>query len=91
MRSFVIIHQDTLRGAIRIVELAIAQRPEKGRKPNQAQPQRQRYQKKQSVHRAALAKRKELAMTSSELIDMAMAATNGVTMPAIASGTASIL
>ena len=78
-------------GPVEILELAALQRPEEGPQPDQAQAQRDRDQHRQPVHFAALARRSELPITSSELVDMATAAISGVTRPAIASGTASRL
>src|SRR5690606_4849835 len=86
-----VIDQDAIGGAFGIVELAIAQRPEKGRQPRQSQPQGNGYQEQQAVHLTARARRSELAMTTSELADIAAAAINGVSIPASARGTASTL
>src|SRR5690606_30631798 len=64
---------------------------EKYRQPQRAHAQRDGYQQGKAAHLAALARRSELATTTSELRDMAIAAISGVTSPASASGTATTL
>lgn len=87
----VLVDEDARRSPIRIVELAVTQCPEERSEAGQAKQQRDGDKNQQPGHRAALARRNELAITITELIDMAAAAISGVTMPAIASGTASTL
>ena len=86
-----VLDQDAQRGAIKIVELAAAQRPEKGPQSKQAKPQRNRDQDQDACHFAAPFNRKALATTMTEEPDMASAAINGVTIPMIAIGTAMTL
>lgn len=86
-----IVNQDAQRGAIQIVELAAAQRPEKGTKPQKTKPKRNGDEKGNSGHFAAAFSRKALATTITEEPDMASAAIKGVTSPMIAIGTAMIL
>lgn len=81
-------------GAIEIVILAVLERPEKGRKAERAQRDRERHQIEQDFHQAvSLCRRarKALSITSSDEVDIAAAAISGVTRPATASGTASAL
>src|SRR5690554_3366749 len=77
-----VVDQDAVRRPFRILELAVAQRPEKGRETCQAQSHGNRDQEQQSVHLTARARRSELAMTTSELPDIAAAAISGVSKPA---------
>ena len=77
--------------AFAIVELPIPQRPEEGGEAEQAKEKGNRDQQAKTDHFAAPFKRSALAMTISEDVDMATAATSGVTLPATASGTASTL
>src|SRR5690606_35590785 len=86
-----VVEQDAIGRAFRIVELAMAQRPEKRGEPREAEAERNRYQEQQAVHLTALASRSELATTTSELADIAAAAISGVSRPATASGTANTL
>lgn len=88
---FVVVDQDAVGRPFRILELPIAQCPEKGSEAGKAQSQRNRDQEQQSIHRTVLAKRSELAITTSELADIAAAAISGVSIPESASGTAKIL
>lgn len=87
----VIVDQDANGGAIRVIKLAIAHRPQEGNEACAAQDQRHRNKDQKAVHRAALVSRRALATTRTDDVDMAIAATSGVTIPASASGTARIL
>ena len=82
----VFIHQYSRRIAFRIVILAASHRPHKGRKRSKAQDQRAGDEYDQIVHRRL--QRPALRITTSELVDIAMAAMSGVAIPATASGTA---
>jgi len=84
----IIVNQDTNRGPIKIIELRGAYRPEKRGQPPQPQGKRDWYKEGNAGHRAAVRNRRALATTSNEEPDIAKAAIKGVTMPAIASGTA---
>lgn len=86
-----IIEQDALGRAVEVFELIAPHRPEEGDKAEPAEAERNRDQDRERRHRAARASRSELPTTTSELIDMASAATSGVTNPATASGTATRL
>src|SRR5690606_22206410 len=83
-----VVDEDARGGALWILELPAAQRPEEGRQAGQAKAEGDRDQEQQAVHRAERISRSELATTMSELPDMATAAISGVTSPAMASGTA---
>lgn len=87
----VVVDKDSLRRAVEIVELTAPRRPEEGGQPEEPEPERDRQEQEQAAHRAAPRSRKALATTRIELPDMASAAISGVTLPAIASGTASTL
>ena len=87
----VLVDQDAVGGAFGVVELAMAQGPEERDEPGEAEAERDRYQEEQAVHLTALASRRELATTISELADIAAAAISGVSRPASASGTARTL
>ncbi len=90
---FLVIDKDAVCRTVEILELAVAHGPEKQDKPGATQKQRDRNKEDQDVHVACLtrASLSELPTTTSELRDMATAATSGVTKPASASGTASTL
>ena len=89
--SPIFIDQYAYRRTIGVFKLAVTHRPQESDEARSAQKQRYWDKDQQSVHRAALVKRKALATTSTEDVDMAMAAIIGVTIPARASGTANIL
>ena len=89
--GLVLVDQDTERRTVEIVELARANRPEKGGQRGKAEAERERDEQGEAVHRAARRRRRALATTSSEDPDIASAAISGVTRPAIASGTARTL
>ena len=86
-----IIDQDAQGRTVKIIELAVFERPEKGRKAKQAKPKRYGDQKGDPGHRATPFSRKAFPTTIIDDPDMASAAINGVTKPIIASGTATIL
>lgn len=94
-------------GAIDVVILTAAQRPQKAGQRRKAEEQCQGNKKDQDIHlatagfsatrfvscfrRVAGLTRKALSVTTSEEPDIARAAIRGVTIPNIASGTAEIL
>ncbi len=84
---FVIVEQDALGGAVRVVELAVPERPEEGREPEEAQKKRGRDQVEQPGHRPRPSRR-ALPTTSSDEPDMQTAAIRGVARPSTATGTA---
>ena len=83
-----VVDKDPLGRPVEIVELTLAHRPEKRRKPQRSKAQGDGYQKCQTGHCLAFPKRSEFPTTTMELSDMAIAAINGVTNPASAIGTA---
>ncbi len=83
-----ILHENPQSSSIKILELTRPQGPEKTDKAHQAQQQRDRDQDRQTVHPAADLSLSALATTMIDEPDIASAATNGVTNPAKASGTA---
>jgi len=84
----IILDQDTHGGAVEILELAIANRPEECRETRKAKAEGERDEQQDAVHRTAPLNRSALATTNSDDPDIAAAAINGVTWPRIASGTA---
>ncbi len=87
----IVIQQDANGGAVEVVILARTQGPEKYAKPAEPQKERDRNEKGKTVHCADVRKRRALAITMIDDPDIAKAATNGVTCPEIANGTATIL
>ena len=92
-RAFVfrrIVLERTVGGAFEVFELARAERPEKCNKAEYAEEQRGRPEPRERRHRGGLPAKKRrnaLAVTRIDEVDMTIAAINGVTKPAIASGT----
>lgn len=82
------IEQDPVGGAVQILVLAGPQRPQKHQKTAPPEEERSRDQPKNDRHARA---RKLLPITKSEDPDIAAAASQGVTNPAIANGTISEL
>ncbi|CAN5261379.1 hypothetical protein BH10PSE14_BH10PSE14_10830 [soil metagenome] len=87
----IVVDQDANRRTVEILELRRAHSPEERGKPAKPECQRDRDEKRYAGHRVARRKRNALATTSSDEPDMASAAISGVTIPAIAIGTASML
>lgn len=100
----IVVQQDAQRGAIHVVILFRPQRPEEAGQTSQTQGERQRNEVDEDVHdrfpterRGAGASecrdraRSALSVTSNDEPDIAAAAINGVTKPAIAIGTANVL
>src|SRR5262249_17942710 len=99
--------QNPRSGALQIVILAVFQRPHKGRKSYQAEPDRDRNEKEEVDHSAAFTansraswcagspsprpSRSACATTMTDDSDIATAATSGVTSPSAPSGIATRL
>ena len=90
-RSRLVVEQDAPRRAVEILELAGIERPKKGNESAEAERERDGNEEKEAAHVRLRAKRKALPMTMSEELDIASAASKGVTSPIIARGTASPL
>lgn len=87
-----LIKQDALRGAFQVLILAGAERPEEEGQGAGAERQADRDQVGHDVHGGqSLGLRKLLASTMIELLDMAAAASQGVTRPITAAGRNSAL
>ena len=79
-------------GAFEIVELAGAERPHEGAQTNSTQQQCNRHKPGESGHvRGFPARRSAFAVTRIDELDMTIAAISGVTKPAMASGTQTML
>lgn len=105
--SKIIIRQGSDSGALKVVELTAAQRPDECPKPREPQAKSDRQKKDNDIHGAATAsfrsaalflrirtvplRRTALSVTSTDEPDIAAAAIKGVTKPATASGTATKL
>lgn len=102
--SQIVVRQSSDRGTLEIVELTVAQRPDKCTEPGKPKAKRDRQKKNDDVHDAAAScsgcvvcrltdcaaplRRTAFSVTSTDEPDIAAAAINGVTRPATASGTA---
>jgi hypothetical protein len=90
-----IVEQNAERGAVEIVELTGAQGPDEGGKAEKPQEQGRGDQIEERIHSALHAglrcSRKAFKITMREEDDIATAAISGVTSPADANGTATIL
>lgn len=90
-----VILQDAIGGSVKILELTGLQRPQERRKPQQAEEQRDRDEPGEGGHGFSLASLlrslSAFAVTKIDEVDIAIAATSGVTNPAIAIGTNSTL
>lgn len=93
VRRRLVVEQDAVSGAVEILELARPQRPQEGAEPYRSEQERGWNKEQKTVHDMVLARprRKALPITTMDELDMAMAATSGVTSPAAASGTVKIL
>lgn len=91
----VIVVENAVRGAFQIVELARFQRPKERRKPRASHEQRRGNEPSERRHGFNLSfivrSLNAFAVTRIDDVDMAIAATRGVTSPAMASGTKSRL
>lgn len=91
----VIVEQDALGRAFEVVILAAAQRPEKSGEPEKPEDKGGGHEEDEDIHRLPFAlprfSRSEFSVTVIEELDIATAATSGVTKPATASGTATAL
>jgi len=90
-RGVLVIEQDPVRGPYHVVVLTSAQGPQEYRQRATAKEQACTEQIKDDVHIVLPRSLKLLAMTSSDELDIAAAASHGVTRPAIASGTINAL
>src|SRR6266581_1716730 len=83
-----VVDQNSLGGAVEILELTRPQRPQESGEPKQTQEQRRRHQIDQHGHDDANLRRRAFRVTSNDDEDIATAAINGVANPAMAIGTA---
>ena len=93
-RRALIIDQDAISSAFRIIELAAPDRPDEGRQSDKAKPDGNRNKIDEAGHQHPpfwRAGRMALSVTISDEADMAIAATSGVANPATATGTAIML
>jgi hypothetical protein len=86
-----VVKEDATRRAIEILKLTSIERPEEGKEPAQAERQRDRDEQKEATHGRPRPSLRALPTTIKDELDIASAARSGVTMPSIASGTASAL
>lgn len=86
-----VVDQNAERGAVEIIELACTQGPEEGGEAGQAKQQGDRDKEKHAIHLTAPLSLRALATTMIDEPDIASAAISGVTLPAMASGTAMAL
>ena len=85
----IVVHENALRGAVQIVVLTVADRPEERGKPSQAQEERGRNEDRQRRnHGSPALSLSALSVTRSEDDAMAIAAISGVTRPSAANGMA---
>lgn len=91
----VIVEQDAFRRALEVVILAAPQRPEKPGEPEKTEDKGGGDEKDEDIHLLPFVlprfSRSEFSVTVIEELDIATAATSGVTKPATASGTATAL
>ena len=73
-----VVDQYAVRGALDVVELTALERPEERPQAAKAHEQRNRQKDRDPGHFAARTRRSEFAMTTSELVDIATAASSGV-------------
>jgi hypothetical protein len=96
-RRRIVVEQDPIRGSIQIVVLPRPQRPQEKAKPTGTDGQADRQQEQEDRQRlaphrlASRCRRRLLAITSSDELDIAAAASHGVTQPVTASGTMMML
>lgn len=87
--------QGAVRGTVEVVELAAAESPEEAGEPEGAEQQRRGDQVDERDHPQPPLRRRctrsAFAVTTSDEADITTAAMSGVTMPAIAIGTATRL
>src|SRR5690606_2527435 len=87
VRTVFVLDQDTFGGPADILILAAPERPDEGAQGEGAEGQGDRGEDEDDVHRP-LPTRRALRLTASDEPDMARAATNGLTRPAMAAGAA---
>lgn len=90
-RSLLVVEQNAVGRAFEVVVLAGAQRPQEHGQPAAAKDQARANQIEDDIHVRRPRSRKLFAITSSDELDIASAASQGVTYPATASGTISTL
>lgn len=90
----IIVHDGAPGGAVEVVELAGMERPEKGRERERSQseggrnePGERAHVWKASARQGLVVNRRAFSVTAMDDVDMAIAATRGVTNPSMASGT----
>lgn len=95
LQGGILVEQDAFGSTIEVFVLAAAQGPHEGHQASDAEDQGDRHQVEKVGHRAVArwprGNLRALPITAIEEPDMAIAATRGVTKPAIAIGTASRL
>jgi len=89
--ALIVVEQNPVGRAFKVVVLAGAQRPQEYRQSSTAEDQTRADQVKNDIHVRRPCSRKLFAITSNEELDIAAAASHGVTNPATASGTISTL
>ena len=89
--ALIVVEQNAVGRAFKVVVLAGAQRPQEYRQSAAAEDQTRADQVEDDIHARRPCSRKLFAITSSEELDIAAAASQGVTNPATASGTISTL
>src|SRR3954452_1123951 len=91
----VVVGDGTPGRAIEILVLSVLERPEKREQTGETEPERQRHENDENFHQdlrtATERARSAFTMTRIEEPNSAAAAISGVTMPLMASGTASTL
>src|SRR3954469_11000112 len=91
----VVVGDGTPGRAIEILVLSVLERPEKREETGETEPERERHENDEDFHQdlrtAAERARSAFTMTRIDEPDIAAAAISGVTIPAMASGTASAL
>jgi hypothetical protein len=88
----IVVEQDPVRRPVQIIVLPRPQRPQERRQPECCDHQADHQQKQNDRHASVLpCKRRLFAITSSDELDIAAAASQGVTQPQTASGTINTL
>ncbi len=88
----IVVEQDSVGGAVQVVELARPQRPQKGPQPEDSEKEGDGNEKEEIVQRSLPRdSRKALTITAIDDVDMATAAISGVTCPETASGIVTTL
>jgi len=89
------VEKNAFSGPVKILVLASSHRPEEGEKAHETEKDGDRNEESEDLHQRGpfgrRPRRMALKVTSMELADMAIAAIQGVTRPAIATGTQAAL